>query len=117
MPQETGLDLFDAVNDAVLGAFGEPAKFTLVKKGAAPLAELDGIFDARHFAVEIGGEVAVSDYQTTLACRRDAIGDVGAGDAVIVRGATYDVADIRPDSEGWVVLVLSLAIAAEDTTS
>lgn len=117
MSDDAGLDIFAAVNDAVAAAFGEPVGFDLIRAGQARVAGIAGVFDARHVAVDAGGEVPVADYQTTLSARRGDLGDVAAGDAVEVRGALYSIAELRPDSEGWVVLVLTeVAAAAERIT-
>lgn len=106
MPQSTGLGLFDPVNDAIGAAFGED--IVLTREGEAPVT-VTGVFDGRHFEVELpDGEVGISDYQVTVACRRDDAGAVQKGDQVTARNATWRVTDTRPDSEGWVALALSL---------
>lgn len=114
MPKNTGHPLFDVVNTTVVAAFGEPEKFTLTlvwPDGSSDVVpDLDGIFDARHYVAEVGGEVGVSEYSASLACRRDAVPESlggNAGHTVTVRGTVYGIVDKRPDSEGWVVLVLS----------
>jgi hypothetical protein len=105
MPQPTGLKLFAGAAAAVARVFGEP--FTLTRAGDVPV-EGRGVFDGRHFEVQLpGGEIGVSDYQVALSCRRDVAGDVREGDRVAARGAAWKVTDVRPDSEGFVVLALA----------
>lgn len=104
MPQNVGLDLFDGINNTVLSAFGED--FTWIRSTGDIVSGLSGVFEARHYEAEVNGEIGVSDYQASLSCRRDAVPEVARGQQVTVRGATWDINDIRPDSEGWVVLVL-----------
>lgn len=111
MPENVGNPLFETVNSTILGAFGEPAKFSWTPNTGDIVDDLDGIFDARHFAVESEGEVSVSDYQPSLACERADVsygeaGGIAEGDQVTVRGTAYVVKDMRPDSEGWLILDL-----------
>jgi hypothetical protein len=115
MPQSVGLPLFDAINDAILGVFGETNPITLIKYdidgGTIAIVETEGVFDARHFSVEVNGEVPISEYQTILLCRRSAVDPFSHDDRITVRGTDYLIKDSRPDSEGMVVLVLALAPA------
>lgn len=110
MPQPTGLAIFDGIEDAVNAAFGEA--ITLTRAGEAAV-EIEGVFDARHFVSEVPGEVPVSDYQIFVTVRRDAAGEVAEGDRVEARGTLYRVNDVRPDSEGVVVLALGKLDDAE----
>lgn len=114
MPKNTGLPLFESVNDAVLGAFGETDGFTW-SRGSEVLGEdLAGVFDARHYEAEVGGEVAVSEYTPSLGCRRADVnygeaGGIAVDDVITVRETDYLVKDFRPDSEGWLVVILAEA--------
>lgn len=106
MPQSTGIALFDGLADAINATMGE--SFTLTRAGDVAV-EVEGVFDARHYEMVIdAGEAPISDYQVTVSCRRDAAGAVAPGDRVDVRGTQFAVTDVRPDSEGWVVLALRL---------
>jgi len=105
MPQPTGLALFDGLTDAINSVFGE--SFTLTRAGDAAV-EVEGVFDARYYELIGDGNVAISDYQISVACRRDAVGAVAPGDRVDIRGTEFAVTDVRPDSEGGVVLALRL---------
>lgn len=105
MPQNTGLALFGAINDAILAVFGEPEEFTLTKD-TATVVTAKGVFDGRHYLIESEGDAGVTEYMTTLACKRADVMPVPIDSTVVVRSTTYLVKDVRPDSEGWVVLQL-----------
>jgi hypothetical protein len=107
MPQNTGLAIFDSIASVVTAVMGEPEALTLTRAGEAPI-EFRGLFDAR--SVEIvydNSDAVITEYQTFVFTRRDAVPDVHRDDVVTVRGATYRVTDIEPDSEGGVKLFLS----------
>lgn len=105
MPQPTGIALFDGLTKAINAVFGE--SLTLTRAGDVAV-EIKGVFDARYYEVIGDGNVPISDYQISVSCRRDAAGNVQPKDLVEARGAVFEVTDVRPDSEGGVVLALRL---------
>lgn len=106
MPQNTGIALFDGIATTVVTVFGEPEVMTLQRAGEADVT-FSGVFDARHHPVEFEGEVVVSEYQTMVFARRDAVGKVHVDDVIVAREARYKVTDIRRDSEGALEMMLA----------
>jgi len=95
--------VFGPLNTAVVGAFAEPVTIT----GSAGAIEARGIFDSRHFDVQLAdGEVGVSELVTTLTVNEAETGVVEVGATVVVRATTYRVKDKRPDGQGMTVLEL-----------
>lgn len=110
---------FDAVNAAVVGAFGQgaqtgaPAVYTPC--GGSPF-DLDGVFDEawREFELGNAGRGAGFRFSTTkpvFSCR---LADFPTGiapqqgDLVVIGGDGFKVADIRPDGiSGWIFLILN----------
>ena len=98
----------DLLNRAVICAFSEPV--TIIRDGSdATEIEVQGIFDSRHFEIDAGGEVAVSELVTTLAIAEDPGNLVAVGERLIARGVTYRMKDRRPDGQGMTVLELERA--------
>lgn len=107
MPQNTGIGLFNPIPNIVNKTLGGATQMTLQRAGEADVT-FEGTFDARHIPVELDGEVVVSEYQTIVFARRDAVGAVHVDDKIIARGTTYKVTDIRRDSEGALEMMLAL---------
>jgi hypothetical protein len=111
MPKNTGLPLFEAVNDVALAAFGETEGFDWRSQSNVLGEGLQGIFDARHYSAEVDGEVGISEYSPALTCRRADVnygepGGIAVDHVITLRETDYRVKDMRPDSEGMVVIVL-----------
>lgn len=90
-------------------AFGEPAEIS--RGGGAPLQVPDAIFDLVPTEVQMpDGRTMVSGFRPTLGIRQASLPEgvvVRQGDDVQVRGQSYRVADVQPDSLGHVLLVLA----------
>lgn len=95
--------LFDDLNVACAGAFGEPA---VIRRPGRPDVTVTGIFDRRHYQQDTDGG-PVSTLVTSLAVVDAELGGpVPAGAAVEVRGLTFTVSEPRPDGQGMTVLLL-----------
>lgn len=114
MPQNTGNPLFDIVNDAVLSTLGDPVGFAW-SRGTEVLAnDLEGIYIARHYEAEVGGQVTVSEYTASLGCRRADVkfrepDGIAVDDTITLRGSDFLAKEFRPDSEGWLEIMLVAA--------
>ncbi|ALG71134.1 hypothetical protein VY88_03045 [Azospirillum thiophilum] len=95
--------LFDDLNTACAGAFGEPA---VIRRPGRPDVTVTGIFDRRHYQQDTDGG-PVSTLVTSLAVvDADVGGPVPAGAAIELRGLTFTVSEPRPDGQGMTVLLL-----------
>jgi hypothetical protein len=92
-------DLTKTMHGAVFGSIGEP----VVVNGTA----VTGIFKADYEALDVSSGVPVSTVQPVLEVREyELLDGVEEGDAVVVQGKTYVVADVRPDGHGVLKLFL-----------
>lgn len=98
--------IFDALNDAVIDAFAEDDPVVWLD---APARTRNGVFDSRHYEQESGGEVGVSDLETTLAVKDDPDDPIAVGETLTVHGETWKIVDDRPDGQGMTVYVLQTA--------
>jgi hypothetical protein len=112
MPVESAADRLSFLD---ADEFGEEATYTLAGGGATP--GIPGILNDPHLSVLAGDGVEVCDSQPTLLCRSaDLPGAAAGGDAgdtlavaaTAVHGAvTYRVAELRPDGQGFTLIVLA----------
>ena len=95
----------DGLLIACRNTFGIPVRYN--PTDSDPIDTI-GIFDAAYEAVEIDtAGVAVSTRRPVLDFRLQDLGvEPEAGELVAVNGATYQVMDVQPDSQGGVRLIL-----------
>lgn len=102
---------FEAPLGAVLGAFGDAYTYTPPGSGSTALPAAMGVFDRHGTAMRLDGEGApVAARQVRLGVRLADFPDAAPpleGGRVLVAGALYTVAEVRPDSAGGAVLILS----------
>lgn len=94
--------MFEDLNDAVAGAFGETVT---VRHGTATAAAVRGVFDRRHYAVE-GQGAPVSTRITTVSVVDAEAGPLARGDRVGARGGIFCIDDLLPDGQGMTALRL-----------
>lgn len=96
-----------------IAAFGENAQGNVLPfytpQGGAGFA-IDGVFDDGWHEVDILRESPITSSAPSLGVQLSAF-PAGVmpqqGDAVTVRGNTYAVREVRPDSHGWARLMLN----------
>ncbi len=86
--------------------FGEEAIYAAAAGGAGVL---NGLFDDPHLSV-VFDQAETSDARPSFLCRAADLpagaAAGAAGDTLTVRGATYDVVDLRPDGQGMTLITL-----------
>jgi hypothetical protein len=98
-------DLTRAMSAIVLTTFGEPVVFHL--EGQPQALAGRGVFTAAHQEVDASTGVPVSLVQPVLEVRQtDLPAAPTEGDAVTVQGVLYLIVEVRPDSHGFLKLML-----------
>ena len=95
------MSLGDTVTDRVIDAFGEQVTVSI---GGTPKT-IVAVFEDGWEAVG-AGEVDVSSSAPLLYCVATDVTGIAAGDTVTVRGTTWTVTDVQPDSQGMTTLRL-----------
>lgn len=104
-------DVVEGVQNVVLDEFSESDPVTIypVDDRWTPVT-VRGIFDEAHSVVLMGelGDVSYSSENPVLGVK-DSEHQAKRGDEVQVRGRRYRCSDVRPDGQGFSVMVLELA--------
>ncbi len=98
-------DLSESLFDACLSAFGEEVEYRS-KSGEA--ATIQGVFIREYLSLEQGTfDAAVSSAKSALEIKANVLPVSPAlGDSLSVRGETYHVVEVQPNSEGQIKLIL-----------
>lgn len=108
-------DIDGLILGPLAGVFAEPAVMT--RAHDLSQVAISGVFDEAYLPVAaIGGDLGMDGIHVTtaspaLGVRLSAI--PGAcprqGDQLLIRGKTYAVKEVQPDSHGWALLILNRA--------
>lgn len=92
---------FSALNNAVIGAFGETEAVPVTIDGVP----ISAIYDSRHFADE-EGEAGASDLITTISVRTADLPLITDDTIIVARGVSYRRWEARPDGQGMTTIQL-----------
>ena len=83
--------------------FGLAASYTVTGGSAATV---NGMFDEGHVAVDVGGQVQVTNVAPQFQCATSDVSSADKGDAITVNSVAYTVVEVHPDGTGVTTLIL-----------
>lgn len=89
----------DDDRDTMLADFGVAATVN----GATPVT---GIFDDAYFEDGIGQGPGAESSKPAFTCKTSDVASATQGQTLVVGATTYHIVNIRPDGQGWTLLIL-----------
>ena len=97
---ESATDLFKFID---IDEFAQAASYTVTGGSAV---RVNGVFDEGHVAVDVGGQVQVTNVAPQFQCATSDVSSADKGDAITVNSVGYTVAEVHPDGTGVTTLIL-----------